>query len=308
MRSPHPHARIRGIDAAAAKAMPGVKTVLTGEDVLADGLKPFPHTPLPSTRYDMKLSAPDGSDNVFFGPHHLLAVGRARYVGEAVALVVAETKEQALDAAEAVVVDYEPLPFVSSIEAALEPGAPAVWDEVPDNTPIETWFGDKAATDRAFAAADHVISMEFHIGRVTAVPMELRAALGAYDPATGRYTLYAGSGGAVRQKREMAGVIGIKPDDLRVLSFDVGGNFGSRNRPYPEFGMVLWAAKKIGRPVKYTATRSEAFLSDYQGRDLVTRCRWRSTATAGSWRCVPTISAMSARNACRCRRSARAPA
>ena len=132
-------------------------------------------------------------------------------------------------------------------------------------------FGDAAATDRAFAAAAHVVKMEFNIGRVTAVPMELRSCLAHYDAATGRYTLYAGSGGAVKQKQELAGVLGIEPAKLRVLSYDVGGNFGSRNRPYVEFGLVLWASRKLGRPVKYTATRSEAFLSDYQGRDLVTK-------------------------------------
>jgi aerobic carbon-monoxide dehydrogenase large subunit len=271
VRSPHPHARIDLIETSAARDLPGVLAVLTGEDLLADGLKPIAHTPLPSTKYDMKLTAPDGSANAFFGPHHLLAVGRVRYVGEAVALVVAETKAQALDAAEAVEIAYDDLPFVESSEDALKPGAPAVWDEVPGNTLIETWFGDKEKTDRAFAQADHVTSMDFHIGRVTAVPMELRAALGHYDEATGRYTLHAGSGGAVRQKQEMAAVLGVKPDAIRVLSYDVGGNFGSRNRPYPEFGMVLWASKKIGRPVKYTATRSEAFISDYQGRDLITK-------------------------------------
>jgi carbon-monoxide dehydrogenase large subunit len=271
VRSPHPHARIMSMETQAAKAMPGVLTVLTGADLLADGLKPIPHAPLPSTTYDMKLTAPDGTASIFAGPHHLLAIGKVRYVGEAVAAVVAETKAQALDAAEAVEVVYQSLPFVGSTEDALRPGAPAVWDEVPDNVLIETWFGDKAATDAAFSQADHVVAMDFHVGRVTAVPMELRSALGHYDQTSGRYALYAGSGGAVRQKQEMAGVLGIKPEQLRVLSFDVGGNFGSRNRPYVEFGLVLWAAKKIGRPVKYTATRSEAFISDYQGRDLVTK-------------------------------------
>jgi carbon-monoxide dehydrogenase large subunit len=270
VRSPHPHARILSIDTATAKGMPGVLAVLTAADAEADGLKPIAHSPVPSTRYDMKLTPPPGRA-LFFGPHRLLAVGKVRHVGEAVALVVAETKAQALDAAEAVEVRYEALPFAAQIEEALRPGAPALWDEVPDNVLIDTSFGDPAATDRAFAAADHVTSMDFHIGRVTAVPMELRSCLGTYDTATNRYTLHAGSGGAVRQKQEMAAVLGIKPNDIRVLSFDVGGNFGSRNRPYPEFGMVLWAAKKIGRPVKYTATRSEAFISDYQGRDLVTK-------------------------------------
>jgi carbon-monoxide dehydrogenase large subunit len=146
-----------------------------------------------------------------------------------------------------------------------------VWDELPSNMPVETWFGDRAATDQAFAAADHVVTLDLHVGRVTGVPMEPRAAVAHYDAASGRYTLYAGSGGAVRQKNELVQVLGISPDDLRVLSYDVGGNFGTRNRVFVEFGLVLWAAKKIGRPVKYTASRSEAFLSDYQGRDLVSK-------------------------------------
>jgi len=154
---------------------------------------------------------------------------------------------------------------------AMAPGAPKVWDEVPDNIPVETWFGDRAATDRAFATADHVVKMDFHIGRVTGVPLEPRAAVAHYDAATDRYTLYAGSGGAVRQKRELATVLGIAPERLRVLSYDVGGNFGTRNRVFVEFGLALWAAHKLERPVKYTATRSEAFLSDYQGRDLVSK-------------------------------------
>ena len=201
----------------------------------------------------------------------LLPADKARHVGEAVAMVVAETKNQAMDAAEAVEVDYEELPFVIHSEDAIKPGAPAVWDELPSNMPVETFFGDRAATDKAFAQADHVVKLDMHIGRVTGVPIELRAANANYDKASGRYTLYAGSGGAVRQKNELTQVLGIKPDDLRVLSYDVGGNFGTRNRVFVEFGLVLWASKKVGRPVKYTATRSEAFLSDYQGRDLVTK-------------------------------------
>jgi carbon-monoxide dehydrogenase large subunit len=270
VRSPHPHARIRGIDTEAARKMPGVLGVFTGADCLADELTPIPHDPLPRTRYDMKLSAAGGK-TPFIGPHMLLPSDKARHVGEAVAMVVAETQAQALDAAEAVAVDYEPLPHVIHSEDAMRPGAPAVWDEVPDNTPIDTWFGDREATDKAFAEADHVITRDFHIGRVTGVPLEPRAAVAHYDTATGRYTLHAGSGGAVRQKRELVGILGIAPERLRVLSYDVGGNFGTRNRTFVEFGLVLWASQKIGRPVKFTATRSEAFLSDYQGRDLVSR-------------------------------------
>jgi carbon-monoxide dehydrogenase large subunit len=270
VRSPHPHAGIRAIDTARARTMPGVLGVFTGADCLADGLNPIPHDPLPKTRYDMKLHAPGGGP-VFIGPHMLLPADKARHVGEAVAMVVAETKTQALDAAEAVEVDYDVLPFVIHSEDAMKPGAPKVWDEVPTNIPVETWFGDRDLTDKAFVGADHVVKLDLHIGRVTGVPIELRAAVAQYDAAADKYTLYAGSGGAVRQKNELAKVLGIAPDRLRVLSYDVGGNFGTRNRVFVEFGLVLWAARKVRRPVKYTATRSEAFLSDYQGRDLVTK-------------------------------------
>src|SRR5215469_16357799 len=270
VRSPHPHARIVKIDTEAARAMPGVLAVLTGADCLADKLAPIPHDPVPKTKFDIKLTAADGKP-AFIGPHMLLPADKARHVGEAVAMVVAETLAQALDAAEAVAVDYAVLPHVTHVEDALKPGAPVLWDEVPDNTPIDTWFGDRAATDAAFAAAAHVVRHDFHIGRVTGVPLEPRAAVADYDAASGRYTLYAGSGGAVRQKRELVTVLGIAPERLRVLSYDVGGNFGTRNRAFVEFGLVLWAAQKLGRPVKFNATRSEAFLSDYQGRDLVSR-------------------------------------
>jgi aerobic carbon-monoxide dehydrogenase large subunit len=270
VRSPHPHARIRGIDTSEANSMPGVLGIFTGADCANDHLGPIPHDPVPKTRYDMKLTGPGGGA-VFVGPHVLLPHDKARHVGEAVAMVVAETLPQALAAAEAVVVDYEELPFVVLSEAAMQRGAARIWDEAPDNVLVDTWFGEKAATDDAFSRADHVIATDFHIGRVTGVPMEPRAALANYDSATGRYTLYAGSGGAVRQKRELASVLGIEPDKLRVLSYDVGGSFGTRNRVFVEFGLALWAARKLGRPVKYVATRSEAFLSDYQGRDLVTK-------------------------------------
>jgi carbon-monoxide dehydrogenase large subunit len=270
VRSPYPHARIVAIDAVAAKAMPGVLGVFTGADCAADKLGPIPHDPVPKTKFDMKLTGPNGGA-VFIGPNALLPADKVRHVGEAVAMVVAETKAEALDAAEVVEVRYDELPFVLHSEDAMKPGAPVLWDEVPNNVTVETVFGNVEATDQAFARAAHVVAKNFHIGRVTGVPLEPRAALGHYDSATGRYTLYAGSGGAVRQKNELIQVLGIPPENLRVLSPDVGGNFGTRNRTFVEFGLVLWAAKKIGRPVKFTATRSEAFLSDYQGRDLVTK-------------------------------------
>ena len=270
VRSPHPHALILGVDGTQAKRMLGVLGVFSGTDCLADGLAPIPHSPVPSTRYDLKLTGPGGGP-IFIGPQPLLPADRVRHVGEAVAMVVAETLPQALDAAEAVAVEYHELPRVTSSVTALLPGAPAVWDEAPDNVLVDTMFGDAAATDRAFAEADHIVEMYLHIGRVTGVPLEPRAALGHHDPDTERYTLYAGSGGPVRQKIELAAVLGVAPERLRVLSYDVGGNFGVRNRVFVEFGLVLWAAQKLGRPVKYTATRSEAFLSDFQGCDLVTK-------------------------------------
>jgi carbon-monoxide dehydrogenase large subunit len=270
VRSPYPHARILGIDISQAMASSGVLAVLTGQDVLDDGLQPIPHNPVPSTKFDVKLTAPGGGEP-FIGPHYLLPTDKARHVGEAVAMVVAESPAQAADAAEKVIVDYEELAHVTGTAAATEEGAPAVWDEVPGNVFIESKIGDWEATDAAFAAADHVVRGDFHIDRVTAVTIEPRASLGHFDAETGKFTLYAGSGGAVRQKGELSKVLGVEPKDMRVLSFDVGGNFGARNRVYVEFGLVLWASRRVGRPVKFTATRSEAFLTDYQGRDLVTK-------------------------------------
>src|SRR6201998_3083043 len=193
VRSPHPHARIAAIDIAAAKAMSGVLGVFTGADCAAEGLAPIPHDPVPKTKYDMKLTGPGGGA-VLAGPHVLLPVDRVRHVGEAVAMVVAATKAQAMDAAEAVVVRYQELPFVLHSEDAMVSIAPALWDDAPNNICVDATFGDAAATDAAFARAAHVVSRKFHIGRVTGVPLEPRAALAAYDAAAGRSTLYAGPG------------------------------------------------------------------------------------------------------------------
>ena len=270
VRSPYAHARIVGIDHSTARTMPGVLGVFTGADCVADSLGAIPHDPLPKTKFDMKLHGPGGSE-IFIGPHLLLPHDKARHVGEAVAMVVAETQAQALDAAEAVTIEYEELPCVIHSEDAMKPGTPAVWDQVRDNILVDTRFGNAAETDRILANAPHVVSMAFHIDRVTGAPMEPRVTVAKYDKDHDRYTIHAGSGGAVRQKRELAEVLGVDPEKIRVLSYDVGGNFGTRNRVYIEFGLVLWAARKLGRPVKYMATRSECFISDYQGRDLVTR-------------------------------------
>ena len=270
LRSPYPHARLLRIDCAKARRMPGVLGIFTGADCVAAGLQPIPHSPVPSTRFDVKLTAPGGG-KVAVDPHWLLPADRVRHVGEAIAMVVAETRAEALDAVEAIEVAYEELGFAADGESALGPGAAILWDHAPGNLLVETEFGDRDATERAFAAADHVIAREFHIGRISPAPLEPRAGLAAFDPATGRSTLYfcTGGPGVVRQKRDFAAVLGIAPERLRLVSRDTGGSFGAKNRPYVEFGLILWAAAKLGRPVKYTATRTESMLSEYQGRDLV---------------------------------------
>ncbi len=267
VRSPHAHARIRAIDAGAARALPGVLAVLTGVDLLADGLKPFPQTPAAQSPPDIKLENTDGSP-FYLTDHFPLAVERARFVGEPVALVVAETVAQAKDGVERVAVDYAVLPAVVASRQAAASGAPRLWDAMASNVTIDARVGDRAATDAAFARAVHVTRFETWVQRVTGVPMEPRAALGVYDAASGRATLYAGGGGVVRPKRDLAHMLGLPEDRVRVIAREVGGNFGTRNYSFPEFTLVVWAARRLGRPVKWTCERGEAFLSDYQGRDL----------------------------------------
>jgi carbon-monoxide dehydrogenase large subunit len=266
VRSPHAHARIRAIDTSRAEALPGVLAVLTGADALKDGLKPIPHRPIMGPP-DIALGKRDASDK-FLSPHRVLPSDKARFAGEAVAVVVADSLAIAKDAAERVLVAFEPLPAVADTVEAAGPDAPRLWDEASSNVCIDAHVGDAVATQAAFAQAAHIANFRSWIQRVTGVPMEPRAAVGHYDPATGRYTLHAGSGGVVRQKNELAGVLGVPPERVRVTSGDVGGNFGTRNAFYPEFALVAWASRRVGRPVKWTCERQEAFLSDYQGRDL----------------------------------------
>ncbi len=266
VRSPHAHALIRAIDVTAARAMPGVLAVLTGQDALADGLKRIPHLAAAGTPPDIVLTNRDGSP-VPAAPHHVLATDRVRHVGAAVAFVIAETVAQAKDAAEKVVVDYEPLPAVIDATAAVEPDAPRLYDDLP-NIMIDAEVGDAKATDAAFARAAHVTRLDTWVNRVTGVPMEPRAAVGVYDPATERYTLYAGSGGIVRQKKEIAAILSVPFESVRVVAHEIGGNFGTRNSFFPEFALVVWGSRKVGRPVKWTAERHEAFVTDYMGRDL----------------------------------------
>ncbi|MFZ3350296.1 MAG: xanthine dehydrogenase family protein molybdopterin-binding subunit [Xanthobacteraceae bacterium] len=266
VRSPHAHARIRSIDTAEARAMPGVLAVLTGQDALADGLKRIPHLAAPGTAPDIVLKNRDGSP-VPAAPHHVLPADRVRHVGTAVAFVIAETIAQAKDAAEKVEIDYEPLPAVTQGIASLAKDAPRLYDDLP-NVMIDAEVGDAAATDAAFAAAAHVTRLETWVNRVTGVPMEPRSAVGLYDKESDRYTLYAGSGGIVRQKRELSQIFGVPFDSVRVVTQEIGGNFGTKNSFFPEFAMVVWGAKRVGRPVKWTAERHEAFVTDYMGRDL----------------------------------------
>jgi carbon-monoxide dehydrogenase large subunit len=268
VRSPHAHARVLRIDVTAALAVSGVIAVLTGRDAETDGLGPIPHKPVPTNPNEFPLGGREGS-SIFIAPHPVLATDTARFVGEPVAMVIAETAGTAADAAEGVVVDYEPLPSVTATRAAAEAGAPVLWKEAGSNVCVDSTAGDARATEAAFARAAHVVRLDTWVPRITGVPMEPRAALGVYDEATGRYTLFAGSGGVVRHKNDLAEILGVPDTAVRVVAQDVGGNFGTRNSFYPEFALVAWAARRLGRPVKWTCTRREAFLTDYQARDLV---------------------------------------
>ena len=267
VRSPHAHARIAAVDAADALRMPGVLAVLSGADWLADGLKAIPHRPFSASPPDVGLANRDGSE-IFIAPHYPLPADKARFVGEAVAMVIADTLNAARDAAERVHVDFQPLPATVLAAKAAASRSPRVWDARDSNVTIDADLGDSSATDAAFERAARVVRLSTRVQRVTGVPMEPRAALGNYDAATGRYTLYAGSGGVVRQKRELAAMLCAEERAVRVVARDTGGNFGTKNSFFPEFALVAWAARRLGRPVKWTCERGEAFLSDYQGRDL----------------------------------------
>ncbi|MDA0655671.1 MAG: xanthine dehydrogenase family protein molybdopterin-binding subunit [Proteobacteria bacterium] len=267
VRSPHPHAWLRGFDKTDALAVPGVLGIYTGQYCLEDGLKPIPHMMQPSAGMDIGVSNRDGTV-AFQGPHFILPHDKARYAGEAIAMVVAQSVAAARDGAELLVIDYDPLPAVTNTVAACAPDAPRLYDDIPTNVTIDADVGNEAAADAAFNAATHIVKLETWAQRVTGVPMEPRAALGVYDETDGRYTVYAGVGGVVRAKMELAGVLGVEPEKVRWVAKEIGGNFGTRNSFFPEFALVAWASKKLGKPVKWTAERTESFLSDFQGRDL----------------------------------------
>jgi carbon-monoxide dehydrogenase large subunit len=267
LRSPHAHAEIRTIDTTRARAVEGVLTVLTGLDMLADGLRPIPHAVWSGHPAEIPLPNTDGSAAAG-PPHFCMAATIARHVGDIVAVVVATSLAAARDAAEQVAVAYRPLPAVTHALLAANPDAALAWHEGRSNVCIDAVLGDVAATDAAFGQAAHVVRFDTWVQRVAGVPMEPRAAIGVFDAATGKYTLHAGAGGAIRPRNDLAAVLGVPQSDVRMIMHDVGGNFGTRGAFNPEFALVVWAARRIGRPVKWTSDRSEAFLCDYQARDL----------------------------------------
>jgi len=259
VRSPVAHGVLRGIDIEAASAMPGVLAILTAADLDAAGLGPL--------RCPMNLPQRDGSP-MKTPPRPSLAVGKVRYVGEAVACVVAETAVQAKDAAEAVELDIEALPAVTAPHEALKPGAPQIHDEAPSNLVLDFHYGDAEAVKKAFTEAAHVTRLEIVSNRIAVSAMEPRSAIGSYDPATERWKLHLGCQGVMGIRGTLAkDVLRVTPDKVHVLTGNVGGSFGMKSQVYPEYGPLLLASKKLGRPVKWTDERSESFLSDHAGRD-----------------------------------------
>ncbi|MFQ5958998.1 MAG: xanthine dehydrogenase family protein molybdopterin-binding subunit, partial [Alphaproteobacteria bacterium] len=264
LRSPHAHAEIRAIDTGAARAVPGVLAVLTHAEAAADGIGALPGDDA------LGLEGRDGREPVT-PAQPVLARERVRYVGETVAFVVAESAAAARDAAERIEVDYTPLPAVTDTVAAVAADAPQIWGDAPGNLSVDWEHGDRAATEAAFAAAAHVTRLDLVNNRVAGAPSEPGALVGGYDPGDGRYTLYTPSQGVFSLRKFLARhVLGVPERRLRVVTPDVGGSFGVRIFPRPEHGLVLWAAHRLGRPVKWVADRGEAMAADLHGRDHVT--------------------------------------
>ena len=268
VRSPHPHANIRSIDAGAARTMRGVLAVLLPDDVR--DLPPLPHLPtgIGSNGIDVALVDRPGTTR-FHSKHFVMPRERVHFVGEIVAMVVADTLNAARDAAEAIHVDYEPLPSVTHSVSAVADGTCRVWDENGSNVAIDAELGDHPATDAAFRAAAHVATLRTWAHRVTGVHMEPRAAIADYNARSDQLTLYAASGrGPVHLRSDLANVLAINPEKLRIVHWDIGGSFGTRNCLYPDFVLLCVAARRLGRPVKNVTERQDAFASDYQARDL----------------------------------------
>jgi aerobic carbon-monoxide dehydrogenase large subunit len=259
--SPHAHARIKRIDVAKAKAAPGVLCVLTGADATAEKLGSFTAHLMPED-----FGAPKGHRT--FQP--LLNGEKVRFVGDRIAFVVAETLSEARDAAELIEVDYEPLPAVVLLEDAAKDGAQKVWEDCPQgNVGFRLMFGNKEATDAAFAQAKHVVELRVENNRLSPVAMEPRAAIGDYNAAEDSYTLYTTSQNPHGVRMEMSHIFHVPENRIRVISPDVGGGFGLKGNPFPDDALVLWAARRLRRPVKWVASRSESMLTDHCGREMV---------------------------------------
>jgi carbon-monoxide dehydrogenase large subunit len=257
VRSSHAHGIIRGIDTKAARAMPGVLGVWTGADLASAKYNPF--------TCGLPLKSRDGSP-LLQTNRTALMTDKVRYVGDPIAFVVAETLAQARDAGEALEVDIDPLPAVTSAEEAAKPGAPRLYDHIPNNVALDYHYGDAAKVEAAFAAAAHVTKLDIVNNRVAVAAMEPRAALAAYDKATERYTLQVPTQGVAGNKVTLAKIFNVPNDKVRILTANVGGSFGMKNVNYPEYTCILHAAKALGRPVKWTDERSTSFLSDSHGR------------------------------------------
>ena len=261
VRSPHAHARIVSIETADAAAMPGVVAVLTHGDLEADGVAPLSEP--------NRVTGRDGETTINVD-HPLLARDRAMHVGDPVAMVVARTRRIAQDAAEQVIVDYEELDVVVDGRAAVAAGAPQLWPPAPGNVALDWEGGDTGAADAAFARAAHVTRLVITNNRLVIAPMETRGVIAEYEPRDGRYTVRTPSQGVRHLLAPLARSLGVPESRIRVITDDVGGAFGIKIPPYPEHVLVAWAARRIGRPVKWIAERSESFLSDGQGRDHAT--------------------------------------
>ena len=265
LRSPHAHADIESIDSSAALTMPGVVAIYTGKDVEADGLGPVPCL----MDAFVPLTRPDGSPR-YYPPNPLLPAARVRHVGEAVVMVIAETPAQARDAAEAVEITYRELPCVVETGGAEAADAPTIWPEAPGNLAFLWEHGDRDAVDAAFEKAERVVSVDIVNSRLIVNSIETRGALGAYDEATGRYTLHTNTQHPFDTRAVVAGVLKAEESDVRILAPIIGGGFGMKHMVHPEQPAIAWAARKVGRPVKWMSERGEGFVSDTQARDHVT--------------------------------------
>src|SRR5215468_11138636 len=263
IRSPHAHAKVKSIDSSAAMKMPGVIAVLTGQQIVDDKIG--------NLICGWAITSKDGSP-MKMGAWPAMAPETVRFVGQAVAVVIAETKNQARDAAEAVVVNYEELPAVADVRAAIKPGAPQLHPEAPGNVIYDWHLGDEAAVKAAFANAANVVKLDVTNNRLAPNAMEPRAAVADYDAAEEHFTLYTTSQNPHVARLVLSAFYNIAPEHkLRVIAPDVGGGFGSKIYIYPEEMVALWASKKVGRPVKWTGDRTESFLTDAHGRDHITK-------------------------------------